>query len=128
MSSIVGLVAGGTIQCSRFVVISDSNTVIAATGTSVPVFGISQEYSLKAPIPGATSEAANNADPIMVYTLGSLCMLQSSTAGWSAGDKLTATTAGVGVTATSNQQHGAIAISTLTGSGLGRVQVVLGKV
>lgn len=120
-------VAGGTIQPSTFVLINGSNQVIAASGNSAFLQGVAQEWSKSAPIPGATSEAADNGDPVAIYGLGEVCLLQATTAGWTAGDRLTSNASGQGVTASGSQYYGAVALATLSGAGLGRVQVVFGK-
>lgn len=122
-------VAGGTINPSVFVYITGSNTVSQASASTQKLIGISQEWSKFAPIPGATSEAANVNDQITIYGLEHECLLNATSNGWTAGDRLTATTGGYGATAsTDGNFFGAIALSTMTGVGLGRVQVVLGQV
>lgn len=122
-------IAGGTIQPSRFVIqdVSQNNAVVQASGTSDFIVGVCQEWSKLAPLPGAASDAATSGDQIMVYGLGEVCLLQSTTAGWTAGDRLTGDTVGRGLAGSSTNYYGAIALTTLTGAGLGRVQVVLGK-
>lgn len=122
------LQANGTIAVSTFVKVdaTTSNKAIQAGATDVPI-GISQEYANAAPIPGASTNAAVAGDPLKIYGLGDICLLQSSTAGWTAGDQLKPSTGGVGVTASSNDTYGAIALETISGAALGRVQVVIGK-
>jgi hypothetical protein len=120
-------VAGGTINPSTFVRITGNNTVSAASAATQALAGIAQEWSKNAPIPGATSEAAVSGDQVMVYGETAICLLQSTTAGWTAGDRLTSDANGAGVTASTTNFYGAIALTTLSGSGLGRVQVLLGK-
>lgn len=123
-------IANGDINPSRFVIIdsSSNNAVISATGTGTMLVGVSQEWSELAPIPGASSKAAAAGDPIKVYGLGDVCFLAATTAGWTAGDRLSSNSSGQGVTdTTSGHWFGAIALTTLTGAGLGRVQVVIGK-
>lgn len=123
--------AGGSISPSTFVVSDTSNfkAVNQASGTSAFIVGIAQEYSKYAPIPGASTVAADTAgDPVMVYTLGDgIVLLQATTAGWTAGDRLTSNSSGQGVTASGTNYYGAVALSTMSGAGLGQVMVVLGK-
>jgi hypothetical protein len=121
-------VANGTIQPSRFVTIDSTseNAVIQASANTQELIGVSQEWSKLAPIPGASSEAADAGDPIKVYGLTDICLLQSTTAGWTAGDRLTANSSGQGVTASGTEHFGAVALTTVSGAGLGRVQVVIG--
>lgn len=122
-------VANGTIQPSRFVKVDSTseNAVIQAAASTDKLVGISQEWSKAAPIPGATSEAADQGDSVKVYGVTDVCLLQSTTAGWTAGDRLTTDANGNGVTAGSTDEYGAVALTTLSGQGLGRVQVIIGK-
>lgn len=122
-------IANGTIQPSRFVCIDPTvnKAVTQAADATHFIIGVSQEWSVKAPIPGATSEAANQNDPVKVYTSGDICLLSATSAGWTSGDRLTSDSAGSGVTASGTNYYGAIALSTLTGSALGQVQIITGK-
>ncbi len=122
-------IANGTIQPARFVQIdtSTNDKVIAASAATVPIIGVSQEWSNLAPTPGASSAAAVAGDSIRVYGLGKICYLQATSAGWTAGDRLTADSTGNGVTASGTQFYGAVAQDTLTGAGMGRVMVIIGK-
>lgn len=122
-------VAGGTIQPATFVIIDTSNPaeqVVAASANTQFMAGIAQESSESAPIPGATTQAAVLGDPIKVYGIGEICLLQATTAGWTTGDKLTSNASGQGVTAGSAQAVGAIAQETVSGAVLGRVEVYYG--
>lgn len=122
--------AAGNINVSTFVIQSTSvnKAVDQATGTSTFIVGIAQEYPKYAPLPGASLVAADTqGDPVMVYSIGDTCLLQATTAGWTAGDRLTANATGLGVAASGSQYYGAIALTTMSGAGLGQVQVLLGK-
>jgi hypothetical protein len=124
-------IANGTIQPSTFVVIDTTqagNAVIAASGNSTPIIGIAQEWSKLAPTPGQSSEAADQGDEITVYSESDVCLLNATSAGWTAGDLLTSNASGFGVTGTSGQQSGAQALTTMAGVGLGRVKVINRKV
>lgn len=124
--------ANGTIQPSRFVLVDPASTsgdqVIQASTATTELIGISQEFSKLAPIPNATSEAAAAGDLVKVYGLGEICLLQSTSAGWTANDRLCADADGKGIASTADAQfYGAIALTTISGAALGRVQVVLGQ-
>jgi len=123
-------VATGTIQDSTFVV-QDATVpysgVKAAVGNAAFIIGVAQEWAKLAPIPGAGSQAADAGDPIKVYTIGDICLLQSTSAGWAAGDRLTSDANGNGVTASGTAYYGAVALTTLSGAGKARVLVLNGK-
>lgn len=126
--------AAGTIAPSVFVITDTSSwkAVNQATASTSFIVGISQEGAQNAPIPGASTVAATSAgDPIMVYQIGDICLLQSTTAGWTAGDRLTSNSSGQGITASgANVYFGALALTTISGGAagaLGQVQVVLGQ-
>lgn len=124
--------ANGTISICRFVKVDASyagNRVIQTTATTDVPIGISQQGSKLAPLPGAASTAADTAgDPIQVYGIGEICLLQSTAAGWTAGDLLTSDASGQGVSAVASGGtgffFGAIALETISGAALGRVQVL----
>jgi hypothetical protein len=118
--------ASGTIAVSTFVKVSGSNTCAQAGSGDVPI-GVAQEWANAAPISGASTSAAVSGDQVKVYGLGDICLLQSSTAGWTAGDQLKPDSSGNGVAASSNDTYGAIALETISGSALGRVQVIIAK-
>ena len=126
MSSNANFTANGTIYPSRFVTIdpTSQNRVIQASGTSQPLAGISQEWSKLAPTPGATQEAADQGDQLAVYQVGDVAFLQSTASGWTAGDRLTSDANGNGITASSTNNFGAVALETLSVAALGRVNVV----
>jgi hypothetical protein len=129
MARLSGL-ANGTIGCSTLVVIDTTtgNAFDQATGNAAFLIGVSQEYADTAPIPGVTTtNAAVQGEVLAVYSVGEICLLNASTAGWTAGDRLTANASGQGVTASGTQYYGAIARTTLSGAGLGWVEVILGK-
>lgn len=123
--------AGGSITPSTFVVFDTTNpkAVNQAVGSSAFIIGVAQEWSKYAPIPGNSTVAADTAgDPLRIYQEGeSMVMLNSTSAGWTAGDRLTANSAGFGVTASGSVYYGAVALSTMTGLGLGPVIVLVGK-
>lgn len=122
--------AGGNINPSTFVVFDTSNpkAVNQASGASALIAGVVGEYSKYAPIPGASVVAADAAgDPVKVYQIGDICLLQSTSLGWTAGDLLTSDSVGRGKSTTSSGNFvGAVALTTLSAAGLGQVQVVTG--
>lgn len=124
------LIANGQINASCFVSVdaSSNNACIQSASGAFPI-GISQEGSYLAPIPGAAVYAATaSGQLIQIYGLGEICLLNATSAGWTAGDHLkpAADGSGYGITSTTGALFGAIALETLSGLGLGRVQVVLG--
>lgn len=126
------LISNGAIGTSVFVSVdsSTSNACIQSASGAFPI-GISQEGSYLAPVPGASSLATTASGQLLeIYGLGEVCLLNATSAGWTAGDHLKPATdgSGFGVTATTGALFGAIALETLSGVGLGRVQVVLGTV
>lgn len=124
---------GGTIAPSVFVVTDTGSwkAVNQAAGTSAFIVGISQEYPATAPIPNASTVAANSAgDTLKVYQIGDICLLAATTAGWTAGQLLSSNASGQGLAASSGQYYGALALTTITGAAagaLGQVQVIVGK-
>lgn len=118
--------ASGTIAVATFVKVSGSETVAQAGAGDFPI-GIAQEWNAAAPVANASAAAASAGDQIKVYGLSDICMLQSSTAGWTAGAQLKPDASGNGVAASSNDTYGAVALDTISGSALGRVQVIIGK-
>lgn len=124
---------GGTIAPSVFVVTDTGSwkAVNQASGTGSFLVGISQEGAATAPIPNASTVAASAAgDPIMVYQISDICLLASTTAGWTAGQLLTSNASGQGLAASSGQYYGALALTTISGGAagaLGQVQVINGK-
>lgn len=124
--------AGGTINPSTFVVFDTTNnkSVNQASAATALIIGVAQEYAKYGPTPGATTYAADAlADPVKVYQIGDTCLLSASTAGWTAGDKLTSNASGQGITTTSSGNYfGAVALTTMSGAGLGQVQVIIGNV
>ncbi len=124
-----GAGATPTIATSVFVSVdpTQNDAVVQASGGYT--IGISQNYAKYAPIPNASAVAADTAgDPVQVYLTGSQCLLQSTSAGWTAGDLLKPNASGQGVTASGSDVFGAVATSTLTGAGLGVVVVTQGVV
>lgn len=122
------LIASGNILVSSFVKISGDNTCAQATAGTDKLFGISAEFSNTAPIAGAdTTKAAAAGESLLVYQPGDICMLQAGTGGWNAGELLTATSAGLGIAASSGNYYGAVALHDVSGSGFGTVSVRFGQ-
>jgi hypothetical protein len=122
--------SAGTIATAVFVTQDTTlpKAVNQASGSGAYIVGVSAEYSQNAPLPGQSALYAANAqgDPIKVFTVGETCLLNASSAGWTAGDRLTANASGQGVTASGAVYVGAIALTSMTGLGLGQVQVIFG--
>src|ERR1700685_4023439 len=114
--------AQSTIQPSTFLTIytGASQQCIQASGSNVFLIGVAQEYPDTAPTPGAATPAAIGGEEVLCYSVGEVCQLGSTSAGWTAGDRLTADSlgSGYGVTAVPSggtaAYYGAIARTTLT--------------
>jgi hypothetical protein len=118
--------ANGTIQPSTFVMLDPSSNerVITCTANSAFPIGIAQQGVKYFPTPGsATNEAADAGDQIQVYGAGDVCLLSISTAGITTGQLITSNSLGQGVAASGSNICGAVALETLSGAGLARVQV-----
>lgn len=108
--------AGGTIYPSRFVVISSGAdfTVTQAVAASQP-FGISQDGSKLAPgvqaLTASDLYAAQSGDPIQVYGIGDVCLLEVGTAAdITAGTRLSPDADGKGIANATGKWVGAIAL------------------
>jgi hypothetical protein len=128
MARLSGL-ANSTIGVSNFVVIDTTtgNAFDQASSNSQFLIGVSQEFGNNPPIPGAVENAGVQGESIMVYSVGEICLLNASSAGWTAGDRLTSNASGQGITASGANYYGAVARTTLVSGGLGWVEVTLGK-
>lgn len=134
----LGVKANGTINPSSFVIIDSSVTtgynVIQASAATIPIVGISQAGPKVAPnllaalgsTAPTTQPAAVAGDSLEIFNLGDVCDLVAGTAGWNAGDPLTADATGAGVKATAGQWFGAWAFSNAASGELGQVQVAFG--
>lgn len=124
------LISNGQINTSCFVSVdaSSNNACIQSASGAFPI-GISQAGSYLAPIPGAAGYATTASGQLLeIFGLSEVCLLNATSAGWTAGDHLkpAADGSGFGITASTGNYFGAIALETVSGVGLGRVQVVLG--
>lgn len=127
------LEAGGDIGVSVFVKLSTSagHTCLAA-GANEQIIGISQVGPKEPPgLEGATALAAEAGDNIQIFGLGDVCLLKAGSGGWTAGDNLKASTAGVGVpaatTGTTVQNIGAVALTDAAENEVGLVQIQIMK-
>lgn len=120
--------ANGNILPYSFVKIDTSTVfrVIQAAANSDILYGIASEQVKNPPIPQDTSTqyAAVAGDELKVYCVGSECLIKLGTGGCTAGDRLTSDASGNGVTATSGQIAGAIALDTGIAGDLRRVRVI----
>lgn len=73
---ISGQTASADVNPSRFVKKTGAYTVAEAGATDV-VFGVSQEGTKEAPIPGASALAASAGDPLLVYGEEEECLLEA---------------------------------------------------
>lgn len=125
--------ANGTIAPSRFVKADTSgdHLVLQADGGSsskgAEVVGISSEAMKRAP--GLTGSdvavAAEQGDPLRVYTIGDTPMLKLGSGGCTAGQPLKSDASGQGVVATAGTDNiGAIALEAGAAGALVKVQIV----
>lgn len=122
--------ANGNLSTSVFVVFDTTNNkaVNQAADATHWITGVSQEYAKLAPLANATTYAADTlGDPVLVYQEGDECWLNATSAGWTSGDRLTSNASGQGIAASGTNFYGAVALTTMTGAGLGQVKVVTGK-
>src|SRR5271170_7710992 len=118
--------SNGLISPSVFVQIDPTSNerIIQAANGSFPI-GISSEGAQYAPIPGASSLAATSGgQSLNVYGIGDVTLLNATASGWTAGALLMPAYdgSGFGLTATGGANYGAIALESITTTGLGRVQ------
>lgn len=118
--------AGGTINPSTFVKLSTvtDNSVLACASGDKP-FGVAAEGSQKAPIPGASSEAAVSGQALLVYTTGDVCLLTCGT-GVTRGDPLKPDNSGNAVTASTGDYYAAYALQSGSTNQLIKVFVTSG--
>jgi hypothetical protein len=101
-----GQVASGDINPSRFVTKSGAHTV-AQAGAGAIAIGVSHEGSKTAPIPGASSLAAQAGDPIAVYSDGEACLIELG-ATVAAGAFVKPDSVGRAITAASTEKYSAV--------------------
>src|SRR5262245_2432855 len=121
-------IASGNINVASFVKVGSTDDFIAAqAGVGDNIYGISQQFPFDPPgISGSTAYAATTGQSLLVYHQGDVCLLVAGTAGYSAGDRLKADANGYGVTATTGDHYGAIALQTAAAGTWGRVEVAVG--
>ena len=123
------VMANGTIQPNRFVKL-DSGTpsaykVLQCTANSSVPYGISQDGSLDPPgVNGSATDAARAGTELQIYVMNDICLLQVGSGGWTEGDFLMSDASGQGVTQTSTNPIGAIALATQSAGDFGRVRVL----
>lgn len=121
-----GLIAGGTIQPSRFVKLSTTaaHTALQCGSNEEPI-GISQVGSYDTPgLTGAATDAARAGLPIQVFGLGDICLLEAGISGFVEGDDLKSDSVGRGIVAASTEKVGAKALETVAAAEFGRVQIM----
>ncbi len=121
-------VAGGDIHPSRFVSLdttTDGQVLEASAGGKL--YGVSQPGTRAAPYPGLDDAlAAKATENLMIYGPPEKdVFLEIGTGGCVPGDRIKATTNGVGIVTTTNlDEYGAIAQSTAISGKLALVQLV----
>lgn len=120
-------IANGTILPSRFVKRSttDNRVEVAAAATDV-IIGVSQQNTRDTPgLTGAGTDAASVGEPLTVIVPPSYDCYVTAGGTITAGDRLTATTAGKALaTTTQDNYYGAIALEDASADELVRVQLV----
>lgn len=120
---------GGTIRTARFVKVSTAadHTVLEADANEATI-GISSDAAQDAPIPGASTNAGETGDSMMVNPIGSCPLLTIGSGGCTRGDELKSDADGKGVTRATTgatmQWVGAIAMESASEDELCRVMVV----
>lgn len=128
MPSPANFIANGNITPSTFVKIDTTQTctsvIQAAAATDYPI-GVSKESTDQPPIPTLTGTqyAAIAGENCKVYQVGDTCLLNIGSGGCTAGDKLTSDGSGNGITASSGNIYGAIALETVSANFAARVRV-----
>lgn len=123
----------GSIFPSCFVVPDSTapKAVNQATAATSFIVGVSAEYSKYPPLgqyPTVGNVLADApGDPLLVYQETDECYLNATSAGWTQGSLLTSNSQGYGVAATGTQFYGELALTTMTGTGLGQVKIVTGQ-
>ena len=107
--------AGGDVNRSRFVKISDSHEVTQA-GVGDEPFAISQRGIRDTPLPGASTLAAADDNTIQIYGPGDMCSLEAGEA-VSAGAFIKPGVAGVGMNVEGGEQYYAQALTPALAAG-----------
>jgi len=126
------LKANGSIRRARFVKIDTSaDNLCLEADANEAIIGISSDSAQDAPIPGASATAAEAGDMLQINTIGTFCLLEAGTGGWTPGAEIKSDADGKGVlvatTGTTIQEIGAIAYSTAAAGDLRRVLVFRGS-
>lgn len=122
--------AAGNINPCRFVKVTTSeNKRVEEADANETVIGVSQEGAQDAPIPSASTLAAEDEDSLDIRGPGRVCKLVAGGGGWTAGDRLKSDADGKGVTiattGTTIQHIGAIALESVSAGEKGDVLVVI---
>lgn len=123
------LIAGGTIYPHRFVKVSTAADNTALQGSAnAAVIGISGVGTKDAPGVTGNTYAAAAADPLEIFGLGDIPLLEAGSGGFTRGDWLKSDADGKGVPIAGtggNQNIGAKALESAAEGELGRVQIVI---
>jgi hypothetical protein len=120
MDKTANFAAGGDIYPCRFVKSSTTAefTALQTSATTDLIIGVSIESQFQAPTVGNTDTRAAfvraDGQPmnIGVWPMGSICNLQIGSGGCAVGDKLTSDSTGRGITASSSNIVGAVALQS----------------
>ena len=123
-------VAAGNVSPSCFVKKTANDYEFDLAGANDPIFGITQDGTNKAPIPGVTSQyAAEAGESCRVHKPGERCLLKLGGT-VSAGDRIKSDSSGNGVSiatsGTTPQRYGAVALQGGSSGELIEVEVLIG--
>lgn len=123
----LNLIAGGTINSSRFVAVHTSNKQVVQAGANAMPIGISMEGTQDSPAFGGGADAAVAGELVKMYGIGDVALLKIGTGGITSGSFLKSDATGQGVAAslTALDNIGAIALETAIAGDLALVQIVL---
>lgn len=120
------LIAGESLYPSRFAKLSTSadNTALAA-GAGERTIGITGVGGKDGREDASNDYHAQAGDPVELFGLGDICLLQAGSGGWTRGDRLKPDALARGVTTTvTTEWVGAEALESAAALEYGRVQVV----
>ena len=118
-ANLPGMVASGDVNRCRFLKTS-GDFQLAQCGAAELIFGVSQEGTKEAPIPGASSLHAAAGDVVRYYADGDVCEIEVSAAVL-AGACVKSDASGRAVTCSTGDKYGAVCIrgqATATNRGL----------
>lgn len=116
--------ASGNIYPARFVTVSGRYTVAESDSGATKILGVTAEHTRNTPDSNGSSYHAISGDHVTLRRIGDVCKLTIGSGGCTAGDFLKPDNDGKGVTATTGNVAGAIALETASENELCDVQVL----